>query len=75
MEERWVAPLLDKIHNVDVLRLSKGTAAATVAAAGVGVAPDLPSQVVEKLLYERNDESKISAAKERFLARKKARMA
>jgi ATP-dependent RNA helicase DHX8/PRP22 len=74
VEEKWVAPLLDKLHNIDVVRLSRGSLAAAEVEAGVAPA-NLPPQVVEKLLQKRNDESKVNAAKERFLARKKARMA
>lgn len=70
-----MAPLLEKLHNIDVLRLSKGTMADAAAVGGAGVSADLPPQVVEKLLQKRNDDIKVSAAKERFLARKKARMA
>ena len=72
MEEGWVAPLLDKIHSVDVVRLSKGTAAESREAAGE--AATIEPKAIEKMLQRRNDDSKVSAAKERFLARKKARM-
>ena len=72
MEESWVAPLLDKVHNVDVVRLSKGSAIESKEAAGV--AAILEPKAVEKMLQRRNDDSKVNAAKDRFLARKKARM-
>ncbi len=72
MEESWVAPLLDKIHNVDVVRLSKGIAVEAKEAAGE--AETLEPKTVEKILQKKNDDSKVNAAKERFLARKKARM-
>ena len=72
VEESWVAPLLDKIHNVDVARLSKG--AAVEAKEAAGTAEVLEPQTVEQMLHRRNDASKVDAAKERFLARKKARM-
>ena len=72
VEESWVAPLLDKIHDVDVVRLSKGTAVESKEAAGELAA--LEPKAVEKMLQRKNDDSKVIAAKERFLARKKARM-
>ena len=72
MEEKWVAPILEKVHNVDIARLSKGPIASAKEAAGV--AEVLEPKVIERLLQKRNDDSKVNAAKERFLARKKARM-
>lgn len=64
--------MLDKIHNVDVIRLSKGSTVESLEAAGE--AETLEPKAVEKLLQRKNDDSKVNAAKERFLARKKARM-
>lgn len=71
VEESWVRPLLDKIQGVDVVRLSRGAAEA---AALPSVEEVLEPKAIEKLLQKRNDDSKVNAAKERFLARKKARM-
>lgn len=72
VEEKWVAPLLDKVHNVNVTRLSKG--AAIEAKEAAGIAEVLEPKAIEQLLQKRHDASKIDAAKERFLARKRARM-
>lgn len=72
VEESWVAPLLDKIHSVDIQRLSKCKALEAKEVAGA--AEVLEPKTVEQMLQKRNDASKIDAAKERFLARKKARM-
>lgn len=72
VEESWLAPLLDKVHSVDIRRLSKTKTLEAKEASGT--AEVLEPKTVEQMLQRRNDASKVDAAKERFLARKRARM-
>eukprot|EP00850_Spirogloea_muscicola_P002320 SM000009S23449 [mRNA] locus=s9:45710:49660:- [translate_table: standard] len=75
VEESWVAPLLPKLHNVNVRRLSGRPASDTSAKEGPCMREGrLPAQVTkERVKLEGGDI--LDAARERFLARKRARAA
>lgn len=68
-----MAPLLDKLHSADVNRLSGGaTTVEAREAAEKGVEGEaIPLSVA---LKRRNDQSKVDAARERFVSRKNARL-
>jgi hypothetical protein len=72
----YVEPLLKKMLDVDVRRLSKGRALiqpegaiAGLSGAGEGGGDEAK---VEHQAQKRNDDKSVSAAKERYLARKSA---
>ena len=69
-----MAQLLDKLHNVDVNRLSGGATTEEAKQISLGLTdPPLPAMVAT-VQERRNDQSRIMAARERFLARKKTRL-
>lgn len=71
MEDRWVAPILDRLQSVDVRRLSGGRSAVTKSAEAFAEAA---SEQALQQPVRRNDDDRVAAARERFLARKKARL-
>lgn len=76
----WVEPLLPKLQDVDVKRLSGGRlaaqeAAGTAAAAaddGGGAQPGSKKADADQQLARRNDDSAVNAARARYLQRKQA---
>jgi len=73
----WVAPLLPKLRGVDVARLSGGRRPAAAGADGGGGEADAAAAAaaaaaVAKPAAKRNDDATVNAARERYLARKKA---
>lgn len=73
----WVEPLLPKLQDVDVKRLSGGKLAAAAAAATVAVDQEEQQQGSSKAdaaqkLARRNDDDAVNAARQRYLQRKQA---
>jgi ATP-dependent RNA helicase DHX8/PRP22 len=76
----WVEPLLPKLQDVDVKRLSGGrlaveVAATTAAAAATAEDEDQPGSSkadAAQKLARRNDNDAVNAARQRYLQRKQA---
>jgi ATP-dependent RNA helicase DHX8/PRP22 len=78
----WVEPLLPKLQDVDVQRLSGGklkaqeaaaaTAAADVAAAAAGAGQASDGEAGGQKLARRNHNEAVNAARQRYLQRKQA---
>ncbi|OMP00220.1 hypothetical protein COLO4_12820 [Corchorus olitorius] len=69
VERQWVMPILEKLENLDVNKLSGGGLVRVEEGAEGNVA-DLPKGEAEAVKVPEDRESKIQAARERFLARK-----
>jgi len=72
VDEAWVAPKLRKLHEVDVRRLMGGRALPVAALAQQSAAPTRHPAVGAAAAGGR-DGAAVAAAKERYLARKRAR--
>jgi ATP-dependent RNA helicase DHX8/PRP22 len=74
----WVEPLLPKLQDVDIQRLSGGRLAEAAAAAdpGAGGAPEVQPGCstggAGQGLVRRNDDGAVDAARQRYLQRKQA---
>ncbi|KAL4392850.1 probable pre-mRNA-splicing factor ATP-dependent RNA helicase DEAH4 [Arachis ipaensis] len=68
VEMRWVVPVINKLKTLDVYKLSGGTG--PVEEETERNVPDLPKKIVEVTAGVDDSESRIQAARERFLARK-----
>ncbi|XP_057751575.1 probable pre-mRNA-splicing factor ATP-dependent RNA helicase DEAH4 isoform X2 [Arachis stenosperma] len=68
VEMRWVVPVINKLKILDVYKLSGGTG--PVEEENERNVPDLPKKNVEVTAGVDDSESRIQAARERFLARK-----
>ncbi|RYR17019.1 hypothetical protein Ahy_B03g061830 isoform B [Arachis hypogaea] len=68
VEMRWVVPVINKLKTLDVYKLSGGTG--PVEEENERNIPDLPKKNVEVTAGVDDSESRIQAARERFLARK-----
>ncbi|MED6187361.1 hypothetical protein PIB30_119219 [Stylosanthes scabra] len=68
VEMRWVVPVINKLKTLDVYKLSGGTG--PVKEETERDVPDLPKKNVEVAGVVDDSESRILAARERFLARK-----
>lgn len=74
----WVEPLLPKLQDVDVKRLSGGKLAAAAAAAATAAVDQEEQQQgsskadAAQKLARRNDDDSVNAARQRYLQRKQA---
>lgn len=68
MEARWTERIIPKLRGIDVKRLSGG---ATGAQAALAADDPVAAAVASNKKARRNDDGAVSAARARFLARKK----
>ncbi|XVF85212.1 hypothetical protein PTKIN_Ptkin17bG0099900 [Pterospermum kingtungense] len=69
VERQWVIPILEKLEKLDVSKLSGG-GLGHVEEGTDGNMPDLPKEEAKIVTAPEDRDSKIQAARERFLARK-----
>ncbi|CAL5192305.1 unnamed protein product [Lathyrus oleraceus] len=67
VEMKWVIPIINKLNTLNVYKLSGGGMDHVEEESGI---PDLPKKNVEVSAAADDNESRIQAARERFLARK-----
>ncbi|XP_058737040.1 probable pre-mRNA-splicing factor ATP-dependent RNA helicase DEAH4 [Vicia villosa] len=67
VEMKWVIPIINKLNTLNVYKLSGGGMDRVEEESGI---PDLPKKNVEVSAAADDNESRIQAARERFLARK-----
>ncbi|CAJ2677598.1 probable pre-mRNA-splicing factor ATP-dependent RNA helicase DEAH4 isoform X1 [Trifolium pratense] len=70
VEMKWVIPIINKLNTLNVKKLSGGGVMDHVEEESERSIPDLPKKNVEVAAATDDSESRIQAARERFLARK-----
>ena len=77
MDADWVDPIIQRLHNIDLHRLSGGTGSAPTAAAAKAPAPSAVATMARTAsdgITRKNNSNAVDAARDRYLARKKAKL-